>query len=747
MSVVLVLSVGCRHDSEKAKREAIERGNSLFARQKFSEASLEYRRAIQEDISSGEAHYRLGLVYEQMGDRPNALREFSLAANASPDRREIQLKAGQYYLFAEKYEDARKIANRLLDKNVRDVDAQLLLGNAMGGISDFETAAKMVEEAVRTEPSNIAGYSNLAAVELARGNTAKAEEAFRHALAITPQSIEARIGLASLYWSERRVPEAEQVLKEAGAIAPGNLLASRTLAALYLATGRMAEAEKPLRAISDAHPELVAPRLALADYYLSSQRSELGLPILNAVAALPDGASPALLRLARYDFAHSKLTEAYERVNKVIARDPKNPQPYLLKSAFLLAQNKNDEALAAAKMAVQASPRLARAHFAVGAIELARQNPEAAATAFQEALRVSPRFGPAALEMARLELARGQVAKAVTMADTAVRLLPDNPDARYILVRALLAQGDGQRVADALGPLQTRFGFRSKVQVLAGQHSLSENDRAGARKAFERALALDPKDNEAFGALVSLDVDAGNGAEARRRIEERLRRTPEDPAIAVLAGRVYGQLGLTQKAEDAWRTVLRLQPANLEAYQALGRMYYEQNRLDQAVDEARRLAAAQPKSAGAQTLLGFLLEMQGRLPEAQRHYQKALELDSRAGAAANNLAWLYATHGGNLDAALQLAQSAKVSLPDSPEVNDTLGWIFYKKGMKDLAVGPLEQAASGAPSRAVYHYHLGMAYLGTNSWEKARTSLKQALSLSATFEGADEARTVLATLR
>ena len=48
--------------------------------------------------------------------------------------------------------------------------------------------------------------------------------------------------------------------------------------------------------------------------------------------------------------------------------------------------------------------------------------------------------------------------------------------------------------------------------------------------------------------------------------------------------------------------------------------------------------------------------------------------------AANNLAFLYADEGGNLDLALQLAQTAKQHLPNSAEVDDTLGWVYYKKG-------------------------------------------------------------------
>ena len=46
----------------------------------------------------------------------------------------------------------------------------------------------------------------------------------------------------------------------------------------------------------------------------------------------------------------------------------------------------------------------------------------------------------------------------------------------------------------------------------------------------------------------------------------------------------------------------------------------------------------------------------------------------------------------------------------------------------------------------MYHYHLGLAHLQNGDKDKARQSLKQALSLNPTFEGAAEAQKALGTL-
>jgi Flp pilus assembly protein TadD len=123
-----------------------------------------------------------------------------------------------------------------------------------------------------------------------------------------------------------------------------------------------------------------------------------------------------------------------------------------------------------------------------------------------------------------------------------------------------------------------------------------------------------------------------------------------------------------------------------------------------------------------------------------------VELDPRAAVAANNLAWDYASNGGSLDEALQLAQTAKAELPENAEVNDTLGWIYYKKGLAGPAVTALSDAARLSPANPGIHYRLGLAYLQGGQKSEARAMLQQVLKLNPQFPEAAEVRRVLATI-
>jgi Flp pilus assembly protein TadD len=214
----------------------------------------------------------------------------------------------------------------------------------------------------------------------------------------------------------------------------------------------------------------------------------------------------------------------------------------------------------------------------------------------------------------------------------------------------------------------------------------------------------------------------------------------------MLAGGVYAQLRDYASAEKALRKAMELEPSNPALYGMLGTIYRDQGQTDRAIAEFDRLVAKSSKPAAVQTLIGTLLQAQQRFDEAKKRYEEALNLDPNTPVAANNLAWLIAERGGDLNVALQLARTAKAGLPDSPEVSDTLGWVLYKKGLFSQAVSALAESVAKKPEVAVFHYHLGLSYAKAGNAGLARQTLNTALTLDPKSPQAAEARAELSRL-
>jgi Flp pilus assembly protein TadD len=139
-------------------------------------------------------------------------------------------------------------------------------------------------------------------------------------------------------------------------------------------------------------------------------------------------------------------------------------------------------------------------------------------------------------------------------------------------------------------------------------------------------------------------------------------------------------------------------------------------------------------------MVAMLLEAKGQTKDAQQRYEKIVQFDPKAAVASNNLAWIYAEGGGNLDVALQLAQAAVARVGDQPEFLDTLGWVYCKKKLASMAVQPLEAAVQKDPRRSDYRYHLGVAYAGSGKKQKARTAFDDALKIKPNFPEVSQAK-------
>jgi Flp pilus assembly protein TadD len=122
-----------------------------------------------------------------------------------------------------------------------------------------------------------------------------------------------------------------------------------------------------------------------------------------------------------------------------------------------------------------------------------------------------------------------------------------------------------------------------------------------------------------------------------------------------------------------------------------------------------------------------MVDATGRKSDARPIYEEILKLEPDNAIALNNLAYMLAESGGDLDQALTLAQRAQQKWPKDPNVADTLGWIYIKKNLSDNAVRIFTELVTQSPEVSTYHYHLAMALFQKGDKDGARKRLNIAL--------------------
>jgi tetratricopeptide (TPR) repeat protein len=296
------------------------------------------------------------------------------------------------------------------------------------------------------------------------------------------------------------------------------------------------------------------------------------------------------------------------------------------------------------------------------------------------------------------------------------------------------------------------------IYVNLASVALVENKTDEAIGFYNNALAIDTANFNSLRGLIGIYASQNQTAQAHARIDQSIAAQPNNASLHFLKGQVFGFERNAGGAEGEFRRALEIDPNYLAAYSALGALFVNTNQQDRAIAEYSKIVEKRPDNAAAYTLIGMLEMNRQNIDAAVDNYRKALAKDENAVFAANNLAWLYAEYGkGNMDEAVRLAQGAVQANPGVPSFSDTLGWVYYKKGLYGAAAEQLKKAISADEATArrsnslpspTYRFHLGVALAAKGDKAGARREIETALRLSekTSFPEAGEAKKTLATL-
>jgi serine/threonine-protein kinase len=138
-----------------------------------------------------------------------------------------------------------------------------------------------------------------------------------------------------------------------------------------------------------------------------------------------------------------------------------------------------------------------------------------------------------------------------------------------------------------------------------------------ARRAFDKALQLDPGSVEANLYRVYMLLSRGEKESARHGIEHLLQSAANDWNVHLVAGLTLRIDGLYEEALDQFNTSLRLNPANAAIiYNHRARVYQYQNQLELAGDEIEKGLTLEPRQPLLRISLGYQQMRLGDLARA-----------------------------------------------------------------------------------------------------------------------------------
>jgi tetratricopeptide (TPR) repeat protein len=725
LALLLVVASGCRTSPQAKEQRFFERGQAQMAKKDYARAALEFRSAAQAMPNDADPYYQLGLAALGMRDGNTAFQAFRKAVQLNPKHNAAQLKLAELMVASnrkELVEEAAANMNAVLAASPDNPEAVDTMALAEIQLGKNEDAAKRLEATLEKFPAHLSSSVALARLKLRDRNFPEAEAILKNAVASAPQSSPAALALAQLYVLAGQNDKAEAGFRKAIALDPKNATALLGLGALQVAGKRMDEADRTYQQAAALEGNKQLRPLHAIFLYRSGKQDAAVAELEKLAQSDPDDRNVRTLLVSAY-VDRKRTDRALAVLSAALKRNSKDTNALLQKSELDLREGRVSQAEQQVKQVLHLEPNSAAAHYALAAVYRLQGSRRSENQELSDTLRANPGVLQARLLLAGNLRAQGQFKSALQVCDEAPAQQKNNLALLIERNWALMNTGSAGEVRSVLDRM-LRAQRVPAVVLQEGALRLQQKDYAGARADAEEVLKANPEDLTAALLITNSYASEGRVDKGIERLRQLAEARPQSAPLHVLLGEWQARQKQIPEARKSFEAAKSADPAMLAADLALARLDIEENKTDAARQRLEAIAGADPKNATALLLLAQLEEQSGNRTGAVVRYRAVLAVDSANLEALNNLAYNLAQE--NPDEALPLAQQAAEMAPDNAAVQDTLGFVFYRKGDYRNATNYVKTAVTKEPTPR-RQFHLAMCYSKSGDQNLAAKMLAAAL--------------------
>lgn len=751
--LLFVFLSGCSRDPNVRKQKFFKSGEEHFAKARYQEAAIQFNNAIQIDPNFAAAHDRLAQSCLKTRELSCAFREFARTVDLEPENSQARIELANLMIMGRNFPQAQEQVDTLTKQLPNDPRVHVVTSNLLAAQDNFLGALAEMRKVVDLDPRRWESYINLGLLQVKNNQADAAETSFKKAVELNSTDAAPRLMLAAYYQSRSQFSQAEEQFRQAIANAPKDPEPRAAMSRLYLAQGKKSEAEDFLRQSKHDFPDNSVGYRMLGDFYLATGDLDKGIAEYSSLNQEHPKDREVKKNYIQALILKNRFEEARKLDDELLKDDPHDNDASVFHAQIQIGSGNLNDAAATLQTVLKNDPDNGLAHYYLGISQEKMGNEARAETEWHEAARIRPDLPEIQRALAGAALRKRDMDALQQAASQIISLQPASPDGYALRAISYInrkqfteAEKDIQQ-AITVGP-QNPGGY-----VQLGSLRFIQKQFGEAQKAYQLALDRDPNSVDALRGLMNTYVVQGQIDKALAAANSQIAKAPDNSGFYNLVGTaLFNNKKDFAGAETAFRKATQLNKNNIDALVKLGQVLIAAGKVDQAIATYKQAAADNPRRPDFYILMGEAYQSNQDWTNARDAYQHALDLQPDNAVAANDLAYAILRTGGNLDVALSLAQSARRGMPDSPNVADTLGWVYYQKGAYELAIGQFQEALkltekNRAPENANVHYHLGLAYEKTNQPALARRHLERTLKLDPNYGEASDVKKQLAQLK
>jgi tetratricopeptide (TPR) repeat protein len=365
----------------------------------------------------------------------------------------------------------------------------------------------------------------------------------------------------------------------------------------------------------------------------------------------------------------------------------------------------------------------------MGRINLERNEYSPAEKAYLRVLEINPEFLPGLFDLAVLYGKMDKLDRAIACYKRILIISPANATASERLISLYYETGQEKAAEEAIVEMKENLTPGDRERKRLGLIYLKYGKLEESIAELTSIIAAFPEDQEAryyLGAALDEHEDFDEayknltllGPESSYFVHARIRMAY-----------ILQRQGKTDEAIELLRETIGLKEGQTRLYLMLSTLYEGREQYRDAMSVLKEGLTHDTRDTGLLYRMGIVLDKLSRNKECLEHMETILTIDPQHADALNYIGYTYADKGIHLDRAQELIEKALKSKPNSGYIIDSLGWVYFQKGLYDKALIELKRAVELTPEDPIINEHLGDVYFKVKQYERALETYNRALAL------------------
>ncbi len=501
----------------------------------------------------------------------------------------------------------------------------------------------------------------------------------------------------------------------------------------FARAGRFDQAIKAFRRGLTYDPDNFTIPVKLAEAYLDAGRKTEALEVIEQWVRLRPQGRDGYALLARIYRALAREKEIIPRLEAASKADPQNVSLLLTLSDEYRAAGRIDKSTKALEAIMQLAPA-PQTYGILGAAYLKEKKWEDLIKLLGGALK--NQVGINAIEPQIKEIIDDRPT-AESFIDAGIKMFTNDPASidmysrnllAYIATQAKLAEKlvELDKLAIKINPIPPNYRELAMAQQRAGRYE-------DAVKTLEELTLRFPQERNAMHLILvaSIEFDAGQFDRAAEAARRAVKMEPNNSEIVYRGAFILARVGRVDEAVVLLTNAEKLDPDNIALFRMHGLLLAQAGRDDEAIrffkDILDRKEDDESFVKAARLGLSIAYTNKSDYSAGEKELEILLEKFPDDPEVNNDLGYLYADQGKNLEKAEAMIRKALDEEKDNSAYLDSLGWVLFKRGKAKEAVEPLSRAAQDREGTdTTVHEHLGDVYFELQEYDKARESWETA---------------------